>query len=191
MNAEAIRHFGDLAADILQLVDRDAGIALAWIVAEVCGFVARPLSVEPVGFVGFVAGAGFQFDIEARAPVGLRLLDFALSHHAIRDQALGINVEGRGMPCDFLVHHRIGERRLIAFVMSVTAIAEHVDDDRLVEFLPVFDRNLGGKHYRFRIVAVHMENRRVDHLGNIGRIWRRARIARIGREADLIVHDEV
>ena len=36
-----------------------------------------------------------------------------------------------------------------------------------------------------------MEDRRIDHLRHIGRIGRRARITRIGGEADLVVDDEV
>ena len=95
------------------------------------------------------------------------------------------------MRCDRLVHQRLGERRLVAFVMAVAAIAEHVDDDRLLKFLPEFGRDLGGEHDRFRIVAVDVENRRLDHFGDVGRIRRRPRIARIGGEADLIVDDEV
>ena len=92
---------------------------------------------------------------------------------------------------DLLVHHRLGEHRLVAFVMAVPAVAEHVDHDGLVEFLPELDRDLGREHHGFRIVAVHMEDRRVDHLRHVGRIGRRARIARIGREADLVVDDEM
>ena len=92
---------------------------------------------------------------------------------------------------DRLVHQRLRERRLVAFVVAVAAIAEHVDDDRLLEFLPELGRDLGGEHHRFRIVAVDVENRRLDHLGDVGRIRRRARIARIGGEADLIVDDEM
>ena len=61
----------------------------------------------------------------------------------------------------------------------------------LLEFLPELGRDLGGEHHRFRIVAVDVEDRRLDHLGDVGRIRRRARIARIGREADLVVDDEV
>ena len=95
------------------------------------------------------------------------------------------------MRADLLVHQRLGEGRLVAFVVTEAAIAEHVDHDRLREFLPVLDRDLGREHHRFRIVAVHMEDQRLDHLRHIGRIRRRARIARIGREADLVVDDEM
>lgn len=48
--------------------------------------------------------------------------------------------------------------------MAVPPIAEHVDHDGLVEFLPEFDRDLGGEHHRFWIVTVDVEDRRIDHL---------------------------
>ncbi len=48
--------------------------------------------------------------------------------------------------------------------MTVAAIAEHVDHDRLVEFLPVIDRDLGGEHHRLLIAAVDVENRRTISL---------------------------
>ena len=50
---------------------------------------------------------------------------------------------------------------------------------------------LAAIDHRFRIVAVHVEDRRLDHLGDVGRIGRRARVARIGGEADLVVDDEM
>ena len=70
-------------------------------------------------------------------------------------------------------------------------IAEHVDDDRPLEFLPVLGRNLGGEYNRFGIIAVHVEDERLDHLGDIGRIRRRARIPRISSESDLVIDDEM
>ena len=95
------------------------------------------------------------------------------------------------MRADLLVHQRLGERRLVALVVAEAAIAEHVDHDRLLELLPELGRDLGGEDHRFGIVAVHVEDRRLDHLGDVGRIGRRARVARIGGEADLVVDDEV
>ena len=92
---------------------------------------------------------------------------------------------------DRLVHQRLGERRLVALVMAVPAVAEHVDDDRLLEFLPELGRDLGGEDHGFRIVAVDVEDRRLDHLGDVGGIGRGARVARIGGEADLVVDDEM
>ena len=95
------------------------------------------------------------------------------------------------MLADRLVHQRLGERGLVALVVPEATVAEHVDDDRALELLPKLGGDFGRVHHRLGIVAVDVENRRLDHLGDIGRIGRRPRIARIGGEADLIIDDEV
>ncbi len=46
-------------------------------------------------------------------------------------------------------------------------------------------------HHRFRIIAVDVEDRRFDHLRHVRAVGRRARIARVRGETDLIVDDEV
>jgi hypothetical protein len=71
---------------------------------------------------------------------------------------------------DRLVHQRLGERGLVALVVPETPVAEHVDDDRALELLPELGRDLCREHDSFRIVAVHVEDRRLDHLGDVGRI---------------------
>ena len=43
----------------------------------------------------------------------------------------------------------------------------------------------------FGIVAVHVEDRRLHRLGDVGRVHGRAREAGRGGEADLVVHDDV
>ena len=92
---------------------------------------------------------------------------------------------------DQLVHDRLGEARLVAFIVPEAAVAEHVDDHRLVEFLAELGGDLGGIDHRFGIVAVAMEDRRLDDLGEVGRIGRRAGEARVGGEADLVVDDDM
>ena len=47
---------------------------------------------------------------------------------------LRIDIERRRMRADLLVHQRLGEARLVAFVVAEAAIAAHVDDDRLWNF---------------------------------------------------------
>ena len=155
------------------------------------GLHAGPAAVEPIGVVGLVALARLLLGVEPRAPVGLHLLDFAVGDDALADQPLGVDVERGRMRADRLVHQRLGERRLVALVVAEAAVAEHVDHDRHLELLPELGRDLGGVHHRLGIVAVGVEDRRLDHLGDVGRIRRRAREARIGGEADLVVDDEM
>ena len=95
------------------------------------------------------------------------------------------------MLADAGIHQRLGEGRLVGLVMAVAPVAEHVDDDRLAETLAVLDGDLGDMHHGLGIVAVHVEDRRVDHLGDVGGVGRGAREARRRGEADLIVDDEM
>ena len=95
------------------------------------------------------------------------------------------------MLADTRIHQGLGERRLVGLVMAVAAVAEHVDDHGLAEALAELHGDLGHIDHGLRIVAVHMEDRRVDHLGDVGRIGRGAREARRRGEADLIVDDEM
>ena len=75
--------------------------------------------------------------------------------------------------------------------MALASIAPHVDDDVVVERLAVLERHLGHPCDRFGIVAVHMEDRCVDHLGDVGAVVAAERIGLVGREAELVVHDDV
>ena len=61
----------------------------------------------------------------------------------------------------------------------------------LWNLLPELGRDLGGVDHGLGIVAVDVEDRRLDHLGDVGGVGRGARVARIGGEADLVVDDEV
>ena len=58
--------------------------------------------------------------------------------------------------------------------MTKAAIAEDVDHDRVLEPLPELGRDFRGVDDGLRIVAVGVEDRRFHHLGDIGRIRRRA-----------------
>ena len=60
-----------------------------------------------------------------------------------------------------------------------------------LELLAVVGRDLADPHDRFRVVAVHVEDRRLDDLRHLRRIGRGARLARARGEADLVVDDDV
>src|SRR5690606_41884517 len=95
------------------------------------------------------------------------------------------------MLADRLVHQRLREARFVALVMAEAAIAPHVDDDVALELLAVFDGQLAGKGDGFRIVAVDVEDRRLDALRDVRGVGAGARELRAGGEADLIVDDEM
>ena len=75
--------------------------------------------------------------------------------------------------------------------MAVPAVANHVDDDVFAERLPEVERELGDVDDRLRVFAVDVEDRHLDHLGDVGAITGRSALVGGGREADLVVHDDV
>ena len=95
------------------------------------------------------------------------------------------------MAGDRAVHQRLGEGRLVALVVAVAPVAKQVDDDVLLEFLTVFDGDAGRRSDRFRVVAVDVQDRRLDPLGDIRRVGARPRGRWARGKADLVVDDEM
>ena len=76
--------------------------------------------------------------------------------------------------------------------MPETPVTDQVDHHVLVEFHPVVEREPRREHDSLGVVTIHVKDRRLDHLGHIAAIERRARIARVAdREADLVVDHDV
>ena len=90
---------------------------------------------------------------------------------------------------DLSVEQRLGEGGLVGFVVTVLAVAIHVDDDVALELHPEFEREPGDVADGFRVVAIHMEDGRLDQLGDIGAVAGRAGVARFGGEANLVVDE--
>ena len=122
---------------------------------------------------------------------GLRFLGLARRDQPVGDQALGVKLQGGFLLLDRLVHQGLGEHRLVALVVAEAAIAEDVDHHVALEFLAELGGDLGGVDHRFGVVAVDVEDRAIDDLGDIGRVGRRARVVRRRGEADLVVDDDV
>ena len=66
-----------------------------------------------------------------------------------------------------------------------------IDDDVVAELLAEVEGEAHGARTGLGVVAVHVEDRGLDHLGHVGRVVRRPRGLRRGREPDLVVDDEV
>ena len=135
--------------------------------------------------------AGLELLLEMRDEILGVLVDPGLVDDAFLDQPLAVDLADRRVLLDRRVHQRLGEARLVALIVAEAAIAPHVDDDVAVEGLAELDRQLAAEGDRFRIVAVDVQDRRLDALGDVRRIGRRARELRAGGEADLVVDDEM
>ena len=106
-------------------------------------------------------------------------------------ELLLIELAHRGVVLDALIHEGLGERRLVAFVVSVPAVAQQVDDGVAPELLAEAEGKVDDVADRLRVVAVDVEDGRLDELGDVGRVAGGARLARQRREADLVVDHDV
>ena len=118
-------------------------------------------------------------------------VDPRLIDHAFADKFCAIELADRRVGSDCSVHQRLGETRLVAFIVAEAAVAPHVDDDVAIELLTKLDRQLAAEGHRFRVVAVDVEDRRLNRLGDVRGIGRGARELRRGGEADLIIDHEM
>ena len=96
------------------------------------------------------------------------------------------------MLANFFVHQRLSAGGLIGFVVTTTAVAHQINDHVFAELIAIIHRQQGGKHHRIRIVAIDMENRRLNHLRDIGTIFGGTRIiATANGKADLIIEHQM
>ncbi len=71
------------------------------------------------------------------------------------------------------------------------AVAEHVHDDVAAELLAEPQGEVDDVDHRLGIVAVDVEDRRLDHLGDVGGVAGRAGLAGQCGETDLVVDHDV
>ena len=61
---------------------------------------------------------------------------------AAADEGLGVALADAALGVDHVVHRRLGHRRVVALVVTATAVADHVDHDVLAELLTEVDGEL-------------------------------------------------
>ena len=189
VHLEPFRQRGQRLGQPLQLRERHVCVGG---IGPLCADEGRPVDCElalevrqhRVGRVlaGIEVGAELLDDL-------VRLLGL---DHALRDQFVGIQLAGARVLDDLLVHQRLGDERLVLLVVAELPEADHVNHDILLELLAEVERELGHILHRLRVVGIDVEDRCLDHLRDICAIDRGTRITRVrGREADLVVHDNV
>ncbi len=120
------------------------------------------------------------------------LLNVVLGQHALAYQTIGIDITRRGMFGDDVVHQRLSAGRLVSFVVATTTVTNQIDHDVTLELHAVVDRQLGDKQHRFRIIAINVKDRRLNHLGDVGTILGGARIVLTASgKTNLVVDDNV
>ena len=189
VHVQAGRDRGHRPADLAQALDRHGGGAALVLARRLDQ--AGPGALEPVDLVHLVAGRGLVGGREPLLEVVVQALRLVLAEHALGDQAAGVDLARGRVLGDPAVHQRLGEARLVGLVVAVAAIAPDVDHDVLLELLAELGGEPGDVHDRLGIVAVDVEDRRLDAARDVRGIGRGARVGRAGREADLVVDDQM
>ncbi len=185
MHGEALGHRGGLRRQPLELVACHAGGHRR--TRRGCEGRRRQRRGTRRGALAGLVQRHLQAGLEVlEGPLGLLHGDVAPT-----DQCLGVELAHRALPFDDGVHAGLGVARVVSLVVAVAPVAHEVDHDVLVEGLAEPERQARGAHTRFGVVAVHVEDRGLDHLGHVGRVHRRS--GRLGRggEPQLVVHHHV
>jgi hypothetical protein len=77
------------------------------------------------GLAGRLPGLG-EGALELELVVAERLLGFLHRDVAAPDQRLGVQLAGRPLRVDQVVHQRLGERRVVRLVVPAPPVADHV-----------------------------------------------------------------
>ena len=79
---------------------------------------------------------------------------------------------------DELIHERLSERGIVCLVVPATTVGDEIDHDVLVEGLTELEGQSCHAHDGLGVIAVDVEDGRLDHARHVGRVDARAAVAR-------------
>ena len=123
--------------------------------------------------------------------VARHLLGVLLRDHALGDQPVRVQLPHRRMVLDLRVHERLGVGRLVGLVVAEAAVADQVDQRVAPEALAEAHRQPHGGDAGLHVVAVHVDDRDVEALCEVGGVAGRAALLGVGGEPELVVGDDV
>ena len=92
---------------------------------------------------------------------------------------------------NLLVHLRLGERRIVEFVVPMAPKGNQIDNHILAEAHAVFGGDPRRTNHRLGMVRIDMHDRTVNGLDDVTAVTGGAAMFRRRGEAELVVHDEV
>src|SRR5437764_11499715 len=85
----------------------------------------------------------------------------------------------------------LGIFRVVAFVVTMTTVADHIYKHIAIKLLAITGGNIGTFHHGFGIVTIYMEYRSLHHGGNRSAVIGTAGIFEIGGKANLIINNKM
>mmetsp|Transcript_16692 Transcript_16692/g.47917 ORF Transcript_16692/g.47917 Transcript_16692/m.47917 type:complete len:764 (+) Transcript_16692:1121-3412(+) len=154
-------------------------------------FEASPSGTEPVLRLGLIRLALLELVFVILKSEVTDLLQLFVGGGAVLDEALLIDVKGGAVLLDLLVQLGLGEEGLIELVVTIAAVADHVDNDIGSPLVTVFHGRFKGGRYGQRVVAVAVEDGNIEGLAKVGAVRGRSGVNGVGGEANLIVDNDV
>ena len=157
---------GQLLGQTLPFGQRDGGICrvgplLVQEGAPIDGVLALEVGQHRIdGMAAFIQGSA----------VGLGHVVTQGSAQALGRQFVGVELACAGMLGNLAVHQRLGEHGGVLLVVAQFAEANNVHHHVLAELHAVFQGQLHAQRDGFRIVAIDVQHRRLDHLHDVGAV---------------------
>ena len=165
---EVSRNGGEHLADVLERVAIDAG----------GNGRVRIRGLDDAGRAAEGRAVARLLQLEHFLIAGLQLvpdrlfqrIEIGLGNDALGDKLLLVDFPESRAVGDFLRDDGLGERRLVGLVVALATVTIHVDDDVAAEFLAELQGEERGPIELHRLLAVHVEDRCLDHFRDVGRV---------------------
>lgn len=193
MHLDVLSRLTNDLADVLELIGLNGGRQ-----------VGKDLSGELLGRLEAVPGAGEPLLGGRSVVLGARegllehapdpllvLLNIFSGEGLLLKKLVNVDVDGGLQLSNALVHEWLSERRLVSLVVTLLAVADHVDDNILLELGTPIGSKLADEVSSLNIVTVDVEDRSIDSLGNVRAVRGGTGETRVGSETDLVVHNDV
>src|SRR2546423_15700778 len=100
--------------------------------------------------------------IEFSRRIRIELLHLLGSNHSFSDKAVAPDFSRRRMRFDLLVKRRLRECRLVGLVVSVTPIANEIDQEILAEFCAILDAESNEMKAGLRNISGDVNDRHLE-----------------------------
>mmetsp|Transcript_8678 Transcript_8678/g.19474 ORF Transcript_8678/g.19474 Transcript_8678/m.19474 type:complete len:303 (+) Transcript_8678:996-1904(+) len=154
-------------------------------------FEPGPFGTQPILRLRFVSLTRLVVSLVALECEGTNLFHLLLGHGSLLNQLLLEDLQRGWMPRDGLVQLRLSEHGLIQLVVSVTTVANHINDDISSPFVTPLNRRLKSTRHGYWIVSVAVEDRAVECLSKVRGVGSRPTVDGVGSESNLIVYNDV
>ena len=151
VNGEALGDVDERVSDALEDLGSDSGgEASRWSLVEFDGL--GRFGLELLEFTDLV-----EDPFELALVVAKCVFGFLERDVTAADEGLGVALTNAALGVDDVVHGRLGHRRVVALVVTATAVADEVDDNVLAELLTEVDGQLSNPDASLGVVAVDVE----------------------------------